>query len=41
MLITILFSAILILINKICTFEQFAAFCAFEFVMWILIKQFL
>lgn len=41
MLITILLSAILILINDIRTFRQFAAFCAFQFFIWILIKQFL
>ena len=41
MLITIVLSAILILINDIRTFGQFAAFCAFEFIIWILIKQFL
>ena len=40
MLITILLSAILILINNIRTFGQFAAFCAFQFFIWILIKQF-
>ena len=41
MLITILFSAILILINDIRTIGQFAAFCAFQLFIWILIKQFL
>ena len=41
MLITILFSAIQILINDIRTFGQFAAFCAFQFFIWIMIKQFL
>lgn len=41
MLITILFSAILILINDIRTIGQFAAFCVFQFFIWILVKQFL
>lgn len=41
MLITILFSATMILINDIRTIEQFAAFCTFQFFIWILIKQFL
>ena len=41
MLITILFSAILILINDTRTIGQFTAFCAFQFFIWILIKQFL
>ena len=41
MLITILFSTMLILIKDIRTFGQFAAFCAFQFFIWILIKQFL
>lgn len=41
MLITILLSAIQILINDIRTFGQFVAFCAFQFFIWILIKQFL
>lgn len=37
----ILLSTILILIKDIRTFGQFAAFCAFQFFIWILIKQFL
>lgn len=41
MLATIILSAILILINDIHTFGQFAAFCTFQFFIWILIKQFL
>ena len=41
MLATIILSAILILINDIRTIGQFAAFCAFQFFIWILIKQFL
>ena len=38
---TIILSAILILINDIRTIGQFAAFCAFQFFIWIMIKQFL
>lgn len=41
MLATIILSAILILINNIRTIGQFAAFCTFQFFIWILIKQFL
>ena len=41
MLATIILSTILILINDIRTIGQFAAFCAFQFFIWILIKQFL
>ena len=41
MLLTIILTAVLIIANDLCTIGQFAAFCAFEFVMWILIKQFL
>lgn len=41
MLATIILSAILILINDIRTIGQFAAFRAFQFFIWILIKQFL
>lgn len=41
MLVTIILSAILILINDIRTIGQFAAFCAFQFFIWILMKHFL
>lgn len=41
MLATIILYEILILINNIRTIGQLAAFCAFQFFIWILIKQFL
>lgn len=39
MLATIILSAILILINDIHTFGQFAAFCAFQFFIWLLLRS--
>lgn len=41
MLLTILLTAVLILINDIRTFGQFTAFCGFQLLIWILMKRFL
>ena len=38
MIATIFLTALLIWMNNIHTLGQFAAFCAFEFVVWIIIK---
>lgn len=39
MLITILLTALLIWMNNIRTLGQFAAFCVFEFVIWIIVRN--
>ena len=39
MLATILMSAILIWMNHIRTLEQFAAFCVFELLVWLVVRN--